>query len=265
MPLDLIRILGPVEVVIDGRSIAVGGRNTRAVLGALVLSVNHAVSADHLAWAVWGDMPPASAHSTLQTYVSRLRRLAGRGLIQFEDDAYILKIDSGAIDAVTFERLAVQAEELVTTDPVRSRQLSMEALELWRGDPFGDLADDEPFHVEVLRLEEMRIATIELHLEADVALEHHVQAIGSLEAAIADHPHRERLWYLLITALAHDGRRVEALREYRRLYSLLAEAGLEPSQDLKDLENQILTDDPTVEAHLAFTRDASGTHVSGQT
>jgi len=251
MSLDQVRVLGPIEVVVGGECVAVGGRNTRAVLAALVLSVNHAVSADHLAWAVWEEEPPPSAHSTLQTYVSRLRRLVGHEVIEFEDDAYRLSIEDDIVDAIRFERLAIQAEELLVADPQRSRSLSMEALGLWQGEPFGDLADDELFCIEVQRLEEMRIATMELRLEADIALEHHVQAVGLLEATVIDHPYRERLWYLLVTALARDGRRIEALRTYRRLAALLAESGLEPSQDLKDLENQILVNDPGVQPHLA--------------
>lgn len=251
MSLDQVRVLGPIEVVVDGQCVAVGGRNTRAVLAALVLSLNHAVSADHLAWAVWGEAPPPSAHGTLQSYISRLRRLLGHDVIAFEDDAYRLVIDDDLVDAIRFERLATKAEELLAIDPPRSRSLSMEALGLWQGDPFGDLVDDELFRIEVQRLEEMRIATMELRLEADIALEHHVQVVGLLEAAVIDHPYRERLWYLLITALARDGRRVEALRAYRRIAELLAETGLEPSEDLRDLEGQILMDNSRVEAHLA--------------
>jgi DNA-binding SARP family transcriptional activator len=246
MSLDQVRVLGPIEVVVSGQGVAVGGRNTRAVLAALVLSLNHAVSADHLAWAVWGEEPPPSAHGTLQTYVSRLRRILGHEVIRFEDDAYRLSIDNDLVDAVRFERLAIQAEELLAIDAARSRSLSMEALGLWQGEPFGDLVDDVPFRIEVQRLEEMRIATMELRLEAEIALEHHVQVVGLLEAAVIDQPYRERLWYLLITALARDGRRVEALRAYRRLAELLAETGLEPSQDLRDLESQVIEEHPSV-------------------
>lgn len=254
MALDEIRVLGPVEAVVDGKVVAIGGRNGRAVVATLVLGLNHAVSTDHLAFGVWGDEPPVSAHGTLQTYVSRLRHLLGHTVIEFEDDAYRLIVDEDKVDAVQFERLAVCAEQLVESDPGAAKSLCMEAMGLWRGEAFGDLGDDELFRIEVRRLEEMRLAVMEMRLEADIELDNHVQAAGLLEGAVADHPYRERLWYLLMLALARDGRRVEALAAFRRLADLLAENGLVPSQDIKDLEQEILVEGPGSRAHLAGAR-----------
>lgn len=249
--MDLIRVLGPIEISSSGFCRPVAGRHPRAVLAALVLGLGHAVPVDHLAAVVWGDDPPPTAHATLQTHISNLRKCLGAGHIRFEEGAYILSVPPESIDAVRFERLSMRAAEMLADDPAASRELSMQALRLWRGPPFGDLYDDEFVYLEARRLDEMRIQTMELRLEADVALGRLAHAIGLLESAVVDHPYRERPWFLLISALAMDGRRVEALRAYQRLCAILAEAGLEPSQDLQDLEQEVLMESPKLRAHLA--------------
>jgi DNA-binding SARP family transcriptional activator len=245
-----VRVLGPIEVVTGQGPVAVGGRNQRAVLVGLVLSLNRAVSTETLAWMVWGDSPPKSAHATLQTYVSHLRQVCG-DCIECGDDSYTLQLDPASVDLVAFERRVAAARRLIATDPATARATCMEALDLWRGDPFGVLHDEESVAVEGHRLEELRLETLELRLEADISLDDCDAAVGHLEAATEDHPYRERLWYLLMIALARTGRRVDALRAYRRLSELLAETGLEPSEELRRLEGDVIVEAPSVRAHLS--------------
>ena len=126
-------------------------------------------------------------------------------------------------------------------DAEQVKRLCRDALHLWRGRPFGDLADDEPFKLEAYRLDELRLAAMELDLEADLALGHHDLIIGELEVAVEEHPYHERLWYLLIGALAASGRRVEALRECARVREVLADVGVQAGEELVSLESQILT------------------------
>lgn len=245
-----IRVLGPIDVVGDDGVVAVGGRNQRAVLTALVLSLNRAISVETLGYVVWGDTRPASAHATLQTYVSHLRGVCGE-VIHFGDDCYTLQVDPEDIDLVVFERLVASARHQLADDPAAARQACIEAMGMWRGDPFGIVHDEEWVALESHRLEELRLEALELRLEADISLGECDAAIGHLEAAAEDHPYRERLWYLLMVALARTGRRVEALRAYRRLSELLSEAGLEPSEELHQLEGDIIVEAPSVHAHLA--------------
>jgi DNA-binding SARP family transcriptional activator len=247
----LIRVLGPVEVIFEGRPVPVVGRKKRTVLAALVLAVDHAVPVDHLVAAVWGDDPPPSSRATLQGYISDLRRMLGRDLIEYEEDAYVLRLSPDAVDQVQFERLVVEAADLLDSDAGRARALCMEALSLWQGPPFGDLGDEEFVSLEAQRLEELRLRAMELRLEADIALGRDADAAAILSGAVHEYPYRERLWFLLMTALAHDGRRVEALRAYQQLVDLLIEVGLEPSRDMKELEQQILVEAPNLRAHLA--------------
>lgn len=244
-----IGVLGPIEVTVDGQSVAVGGRNQRAVLAALLLSLNRAVSVDALAYVVWGDEQPPSAHATLQTYVSHLRRLCGN-VVRFGDDCYTLELPADSVDLVVFERLVDKARHELAVDPAEARKACIKALQLWRGDPFGVLRDDEFVALEAHRLEELRLEALELRLEADIRLGECDAAIGHLEVATEDHPYRERLWYLLMVALARTGRRVHALRAYRQLTDLLAETGLEPSEELRQLEIDIIVEAPGVHAHL---------------
>ncbi|MEX1280804.1 MAG: BTAD domain-containing putative transcriptional regulator [Acidimicrobiia bacterium] len=234
-----IRVLGPVDVVTPEGPRSVGGRQARAVLAALAVGAGHAVSIDLLQQTLWGDHPPASADNTLQSYISDLRRLLGNGAIVRVDHSYELEIDPRAIDAVRFEILLGQAVA-AKDDPKECARLCREALGLWRGRPFGDLADDEAFRLEAYRLDELRLATMELSLEADLALGNHELVLGELEVAIEEHPYREHLWHMLIETLAEHGRRVEALRACQRLRNVLADVGVEAGDDLAVLEQRIL-------------------------
>jgi DNA-binding SARP family transcriptional activator len=246
-----IRVLGPIEALSGGRMAPVRGRHARSLLVALVLGAGRAVSVDHLIAAVWGDSPPPSAHSTLQTVVSALRRHIGHTAIEYEEGSYVLRVPLAEIDLVRFETLSLEARDRLEEEPARAREIAMEALDLWMGRPFADVADDEFVYLATSRLEELRVSTMEVRLEADVALGRYAQAVALLEGAVEEHPHRERLWYLLMTALAREGRRVEALHRYRRLQDRLAELGLEPSRDLRDLEQAILEETPGVRARIA--------------
>lgn len=235
----VIRVLGPIEVVTASGPQMIGSRNCRALLGALVLGAGQAVSIDHLAAVLWGDTPPMSAASSLQTYVSRVRHLVGSDVLVRADHGYRLAVRRSQIDALRFEDLLISATEL-RSEPARCRALCREALGLWRGDPFGDLGDDEAFRLEARRLGELRLGTMELHLEAELALGYAEIVAAELESAVEEHPFREHLWYLLIEALVQSDRRVDALRACRRLEETLADVGLESSDELRDLEERIL-------------------------
>ncbi len=234
-----IRVLGPVDVMTPNGAVSVGGPQARAVLGALTIGAGHAVAVDHLHQALWGDHPPDSADNTLQSYISDLRHILGADAVLRIDHAYQLNIGAQNIDAVRFETLLARAI-VAKDDPNECLRICKEALQLWRGRPFGDLADDEPFRLEAYRLDQLRLATMELSIEADLALGNHELVVGELELSIEEHPYREHLWYLLIDALAGSGRRVEALRACRRLRNVLAEVGVQASDDLLSLEQQIL-------------------------
>ncbi len=242
-----VRVLGPVDVMTADGPQSVGGPHARAMLAMLAIGAGHAVGIDLLQRSLWGDDPPESADNTLQSYVSDLRHVLGADAIKRVDHAYELDVGPDRIDGVRFEQLLGQAIE-VKGDPKECSRLCRDALRLWRGRAFGDLADQEPFRLEAYRLEELRVAAMELSIESDLALGNHELVVSELEVAIEEHPYREHLWFLLIEALAVRGRRVEALRACRRLRAVLAEVGVQPTDDLRDVEQRIL------EGHLPTVR-----------
>lgn len=237
---DRIRVLGPIDVVTStGQEIA-GGPRRRALLGALVVSAGRAVPIDALIGIVWGGEPPRSATATLQSHVSQLRTILGHDAVARVDHSYRLDVDPTVIDAVRFERLLSEANE-ARDEPERCRELCGEGLVLWRGRPFGDLADDPWFELEAYRLDQLRLAVMELSLTADLALGRHELIIGELENAVEEHPYHEGLWYLLIDALARGDRRVEALRVCARLRTTLGDLGVGPGDRLIAREQAILS------------------------
>lgn len=235
----LVRVLGPIDVVTSAGVVSVGGHQPRALLGALVMSAGHAVPTDRLRWVLWGDDAPDGGDATVQSYVSYLRHLLGPDVVLLTDHSYELDATTVDIDATMFERLFRQAVD-AHDEPERCWQLSRQALRMWRGRPFGDLADDEMFTIETHRLEQLQLATMELNMEADVMLGRTKSVIGELEATVKEHPYREHLWWLLIKALAEDGRRVEALRRCDDLRRCLAEVGVGIGPEVAELEQEIL-------------------------
>lgn len=241
---QMIRVLGPVDVEFAEGSVSIGSHHLRALLGALVIGLGHATPAYHLQFVIWGDDPPLSADNTLQSYISRLRHLLGPGTILSEDHSYQLMVDPEQIDAVRFERGVLRAREL-DAEPEQCDELCRGALRLWRGPPFGELGDEEAFRLEALRLDELRVATMELSLKSELALGRHELVVGELESAVQEYPFREPFWYMLVEALVHGGRRVEALRACKRLRETLAQAGLPATDQLRSVEEGVLRNGPS--------------------
>jgi DNA-binding SARP family transcriptional activator len=246
-----IRILGPVELAVDGSTVHIGGERPLTLLAALAIDIGHAVPVDRLILDVWDDDVPEAAEADLQSHISRIRGAIGAESLVTEDHSYTLDLDPEAVDAVRFERLTLESERLLPEDPQAALEACVEGMSLWRGVPFGSLADLPFLQPAVNRLLELRSAAIEIRLEADLALGRHARAIPMLETLVTEYPFRERTWYLLADALARDGRRVEALRTLRRLEAQLAEVGLTPSRELRELEQQIIDEVPPHVARLA--------------
>lgn len=239
MSRPMVRVLGPIDVWSAFGSTSAGGPRQRALLAALALAAGRAVSIDQLVEIVWERAPPRTAANTLQSYVSGLRHVLGDDAVIRADHSYELDLDVVDIDAIEFDRL-VRAADSARDDPERRWSLCRDALGLWRGRPFGDLADTESFELEAYRLDELRLLAMEMSLGADLDLGRHELIVGELESAVREHPYRERLWHLLIEALARSGRRVDALRAAQDFRRALAEVGVEAGDDLEDLERQIL-------------------------
>src|ERR687888_901597 len=181
------RILGPLEVLEDGRQIDVGGAKQRALLAILLLHANEVVSSDRLIDALWEEKPPETALKALQVYVSGLRKVLGKERLETRPPGYRLRIAQDELDLARFQRLA-------ETDP-------REALALWRGQPLSEFAYQRFAQAEIARLEELRLACLERRIERDLASRRHAELVGELEVLVKEHPLRERLRGQLMLAL----------------------------------------------------------------
>ena len=239
------RILGPLEVVEDDRPVRLDRRRLRALLAYLLLHANRPVSADQLIDEVWGPEPPKTAAASLQNYISRLRKAIGSDLIVSQAPGYLLRVDPERFDLARFERLVAEARR--TGEPRDRAEKLRVALSLWRGPALEDLAFESFAQTEIARLEEARLEALEERLDADLALGRAGDLVIELEGLVARYPLRERFRVQLMLALYRAGRQADALAAYqdaRRM--LLDELGLEPSEELRGLEQAILRQDPLV-------------------
>ncbi|WP_053226956.1 AfsR/SARP family transcriptional regulator [Solirubrobacter soli] len=229
------RVLGPLEVSDGGRAVALGGVKQRSLLAILLQHANAVVSTDHLLAELWGDAPPARADNSIHVYVSRLRKELGPDRLITRPPGYALRVDASELDLARFCRL-------------RGEGRPREALALWRGPAYDDLAYEPCVQAERARLEELRLVTLEQRIDADLANGRYADLVGELEVVIAHHPLRERLRGQLMLALYRSARQADALEAYRVAQRELAsELGLEPGGELRRLERAILQQDPALD------------------
>ena len=237
------RILGPVEVVRDGRPVSIGGPRQQALLALLLLTPGRQVAADRLSDELWAGEPPSGASISIRSYVSRLRSAIGRETaITAVASGYVLDVAPGAVDASRFEQRLRQGQAALAAGSARRAADRLAgALELWRGPALGGVADDGLLRIEAERLEGLRRVAMEARIDADLALGRATVLVDELEALLAADPYRERLWQQLMLALYRAGRQADALAAYRRARARLAgDLGLEPGAELRRLEAAIL-------------------------
>jgi DNA-binding SARP family transcriptional activator len=158
------RILRPLEVLDEGRPVALAGRKQRALLALLLLHANETLTPDRLIDELWGDRPPATAAKALQAHISRLRKAlaAADGALVTRSHGYELKLDPGTLDAHRFEQLIREGQGAMAAGrPERALLMLENALALWRGAPLADLAYEPFAQREMARLEEERVAALE--------------------------------------------------------------------------------------------------------
>ncbi|MDX6539141.1 MAG: hypothetical protein QOI71_751 [Gaiellales bacterium] len=247
-------VLGPLDVRVDGVSVRVGGPKQRALLALLLLSANRVVSRERLIRELQGAQDVEAPDHVLRVQVWRLRKtLASDGAeaprLVSRAPGYLLRVEPGELDLDLFEHeVAAGRAALAASDPARAAALLRNAESLWRGRPLADLEFEQFARIDAERLEELRLAAVEARVDADLALGRHATLVPELEAAIADHPLRERLRAQLMLALYRCGRQAEGLAVYRRTRSHLnAELGLEPGVALRQLEKAILLQDPSLD------------------
>ena len=239
------RLLGPLEVVAEGRVVSLDAPKPRALLAILLLRAGEPVSRDRLIDDLWDGQAPSSATKVLQTYVSQLRRVLGAGVIRTVPSAYELRIDGGSFDLYRFDELVRGAR---TAGPAEAKARLGEALALWRGPPLAEFAYESWARPEIERLAELRLDALQERIESDLALGASAGLVGELESLVGEYPLRERLRAQLMLALYRSGRQADALEAYRDARRALVETlGIEPTLTLRQLERRILDQDPALD------------------
>lgn len=237
-------VLGPLRVWRGSEVVSGGSQMERALLTALLLREGRVATADELVDALWGQERPRRGRTAVGTYVSRIRKALGPGLLVRESGRYALNVGQGALDLGVAQDLAAESERARAVDDLpRARALIGSALDLWDGESLAGVPG--PFaEAQRVRLEEWRLQLVEAQVDMDLDLGNHAEVVSQLTALTAAHPLRERLCELLMLALYRSGRRAEALAVYADVRRLLAdELGVDPRAGLKELQRLILQAD----------------------
>ncbi|MGH3161295.1 MAG: AfsR/SARP family transcriptional regulator, partial [Streptosporangiaceae bacterium] len=244
-------VLGPLEAYANERSVVVGGGRQRALLALLLVHVGEVVSRDRLIEELWTGEPPPSGPQSLDVYLSRLRKafreVDAGDVLATRAPGYVLYAEE--TDARRFEALAAEGREaLAAGEAGRAARVLAEALALWRGAAYAEVADESWARAETGRLAELRLSATEDRIEAELALGRHTALVAELELLVTREPTRERLAGQLMLALYRSGRQADALAVYRAARgSLVEELGLEPGPELRRLEAAVLVQDPALD------------------
>ncbi|MFI2379178.1 BTAD domain-containing putative transcriptional regulator [Streptomyces sp. NPDC018964] len=248
-----IRVLGPLEVRADGRDRTPTAPMARRVMSVLLLQANRPVPVFTLIDELWETEPPRLARKTVQTYIYQLRRAlrddrrpAGRERLQTRPNGYLLKLAPGELDLWDFEEHVHRARTALASDDARgAAALLREALGLWRGDAFAGVDAGPLLSARLPQIADGWLSAVELRVEADLRLGDHRSLLGELRELTAHHPLHEEFTAQLMLAAHRSGQRRAALDAFGRLRrSLVDELGIEPSDRLRRLQQDILNESP---------------------
>jgi DNA-binding SARP family transcriptional activator len=251
------RLLGALEVIEDGQDITPSAPKLREVLALLVLRNNQLVQIESLIDELWGEDPPSSALSTLQTYIYKLRKVlfdrASDSTLVTKQAGYLAVIPPGNVDVCRFEESLCEGRKAMEKgDAAASAQMLAEALAMWRGPALADVLPGSALASHVTRLEESRLTAIEQRIDAELQLGRHLELISELRELTSANPYHEGLHTKLMLALYRAGRRGEALESYQQVRSVLVdELGVEPSTQTRRMQQSLLSSDPELDNVLA--------------
>lgn len=244
----MLRLFGTIEAG-DGSAAptSVSAPRLRMVVAILAAHLGDRVTTNRLLDAMWGDTPPKSAMSALQVYMSKVRRLFEPDLIAGVDSAflrsdtgaYILDLPPEAVDLSTFVS--------VCSDVSADEDALVDALDLWRGEPFAEFADEPWALTRSTELRQLRLRAVQRRYAAAISSGRDAEVVDALRTDLSDHPYEERLAGLLMTALYRLGDQRSALEVYATTRTLLLdELGLDPTPELQELQHLILEHDASL-------------------
>ncbi|MEU8023680.1 BTAD domain-containing putative transcriptional regulator [Micromonospora haikouensis] len=242
-----VRLLGPIEINLNGKVVDVGPPQRRAVLAALAVDLGRRVSAETLIDRVWSGSPPIAARRALHAHLARIRRLlaevsAGQpraiGLVR-RNGEYQLEAQPTQVDMHRFHCLVEHGRSTDRTDAQRAYALR-EALALWRGTPMGGLSSQWAMG-EQERWRRLRLDAAVAWANAELRSCPNAPIIGRLYELVDEYPLAEPMVASLMRALHAAGRSAEAVECFFSVRLRLAEdLGIEPSEELCVLHGQIL-------------------------
>lgn len=249
------RVLGPLEVLEEGKPLALGTLKERMVLAVLLLHANEFVSRERLIDELWGSAPPPTATKAVNVYISKLRQTlarTGQDPIATVDGGYRLIVERDQLDTDRVRSLVTRARErMMAGESDAASERLEQALALWRGPTLAGLALESLGRDEVAQLDELRLTVLMDRIDCDLAQGRHEDVLGELQVLIREHPLRERLRAQQMLALYRADRQADALDAYRQArQTLTEELGIEPSESLQRLHQAILQHDPALEAPM---------------
>lgn len=249
------RLLGPLEAVHEGEVLRLSAGKQRALLAVLLLNANRTVSREQIIDDIWGEDVPGSARKMVQIHVSQLRKALPEPRVRTSAPGYVLEVGDDDLDLSRFERLVADGRRSLSAgDPDGAGETLAAALEIWRGPALAEFSEPFAAH-EGARLEELRLSALEWRIEADLACGRHGDVVAELETQIGRHPLRERLRIQHVLALYRSGRHADALAACAAYKQVLdEELGIEPSAALRELERQILRQDPALDPPISGTQ-----------
>jgi DNA-binding SARP family transcriptional activator len=255
-----ILILGPLVLSHAGRVSTPTAPKPRGVLSLLLLNADQTVQSPTLIRDLWGESPPVSAATTLQTYILQIRKCLGgllgvsvsevtKRLLVTVPGGYLLRAGSAEFDRRAFDQLAVAGRRaLAAGENAEAAELLSDACALWRGPALADVRAGAVAEAQLKALEQVRLTTLEQCIDARMRLGHHQDVLADLTLMVAEHGLNENLCAQLMVALHRSGQRPEALSVFHQLrMSMIEELGLEPSKRLHLLQQAVLADDPALE------------------
>jgi DNA-binding SARP family transcriptional activator len=253
-----VELLGPLSADLSGTPVTPSAPKQRQVLALLALNVDRVVTVPTLVEELWGDRPPRSYATTLQTYIFQLRNALAAAVPNDPDARLLLStrhsgylVESGCrTDVEEFRRLAHAGRVAAEARDYRvaSEQLGR-ALQLWRGPALVDVRMGRVLELEAGSLEETRLGIFERHIHVDLALGRHTDMLGELTLAAAKNPMNEIICGFLMIALYRSGHVGRSLETFHRLRAVLqGELGLEPCSRMQRLQAAILSGDPALDS-----------------
>lgn len=262
-------MLGPLSAEVNGGSIVPSAAKPRQILSLLALYPGRVLPVPTLMEEIWGSRPPQSALTTLQTYILQLRRRLGTAMgpdapgsakevLVTRHGGYLLQVPSECVDVHVYEGLVREGQTAFEAgDDEAAAERFRAALGLWQGPALVDVRGGPVLEIEVVRLEESRLVTVERRIDADLRLGRHAELLAELAELTARYPQHEGLHSQAMVALYRSGRQASALEVYRGLRGrLIEELGVEPSPQMQRLHQAMLAVDPQLDV-LAGPRHSS--------